>query len=47
MELMHFECYVHVNAIVWRLIYRELRAVTNANTLNLNLLELNDLHDNL
>lgn len=47
MELIHFECYVHVNAIVWRLIYRELRAVTNANTLNLNPLELNDLYDNL
>jgi hypothetical protein len=47
MELMHFECYVHVNAIVWRLVYRELRAVTNAKTLNLNPLELNDLYDNL
>ena len=49
MELIHFECYVHVNAIVWRLIYRELRAFTNANTLNLNPLdlELNELYDNL
>jgi len=47
MELMQFECYVHVNAIVWRLIYRELRAVTNENTLDLNPLELNDLYDYL
>ncbi len=36
MELMHFECYIHVNAIMWRLVYRELRALTNERNLNLN-----------
>ena len=44
---MHFECYIHVNAIMWRLVYRELRAVTNDRKLNINPLLLNDLYDNL
>jgi hypothetical protein len=47
MELIHFECYIHVNALMWRLVYRELRALTNDSTLNLNPLELNDLYDYL
>jgi hypothetical protein len=47
MELIHFECYMHVNASMWRLVYRELRALTNDSTLNLNPLEINDLYDYL
>jgi hypothetical protein len=47
MELMHFECYIHVNAIMWRLVYRELLVVTNDRKLNINPLQLNDLYDNL
>ena len=47
MELIHFECYLHVNASMWRLVYRELRALTNDSTLNLNPLEINDLYDYL
>ena len=37
MELIHFECYIHANAIMWRLVYRELRAVTNDRYLTLTL----------
>jgi hypothetical protein len=40
MELIHFECYLHVNVSMWRLVYRELRALTNDSTLNLNPLKL-------
>ncbi len=47
MELMHFECYIHVNAVMWRLVYRELRVLTNDRNLNLNPLQSNDLYDNL
>ena len=47
MELIHFECYMHVNASMWRLVYRELRALTNDSTLNLNPLQINDLYDYL
>ena len=39
MEHIHFECYMHVNASMWRLVYRELRALTNDSTLNLNPLQ--------
>ena len=44
---LHYMCYIHVNALVWRLVYKELRAVTNDQTLNLNPLEVNDLNDYL
>jgi hypothetical protein len=47
LECIHFECYIHVNALLWRLVYRELRAVTNDQALNLNPLEVNDLYDYL
>ncbi len=47
LECIHFECYIHVNALLWRLVYRELRALTNDHVLNLNPLEVNDLNDYL
>jgi hypothetical protein len=45
MEIIHYECYVHVNAIMWRVLYRELRALTNDSTMNLNPMEINDLYE--
>ena len=44
MEMIPFECYVHVNAIMWRVVYRELRALTNASDINLNPMDLNDVY---
>ncbi len=45
MEMIPFECYVHVNTIMWRVVYRELRALTNASDLNLNPMDLNDVYE--
>jgi hypothetical protein len=45
MEIIHYECYVHVNAIMWRVLYRELRAITNDSALHLNPLEINDVYE--
>ncbi len=42
-----FECYIHVNAIMWRVVYRELRALTNDAELNLNPMELNNVYEDL
>ena len=44
---MHFEAYIHVLAIMWRVVYRELRAVTNDSTLALNPMEVNTIYDHL
>ncbi len=45
MEIIHYENYVHVNAIMWRVVYRELRALTNDSTMNLNPMEINELYE--
>ncbi len=47
LEMVQFEAYLHVNALMWRLIYRELRALTNDLTMGLSPLEINDLYDHL
>ena len=47
MEMTPFECYVHVNALLWRVVYRELRALTNDATINLNPMELNNVYEDL
>ena len=41
LEIVHFQAYLHVCAVMWRTVYRELRALTNDNGLELNPLELN------
>jgi hypothetical protein len=48
----HFEAYVHANAILWKVIFHELRALTNTTKisdagLNVNPTEINDLMDHL
>jgi hypothetical protein len=45
MESLHFEAYVHVLAILWRQIFKELRGVTNSKGLELHPLELNSLYE--
>ena len=45
--MLPFECYVHVNAIMWRVVYRELRALTNDGAMDLNPMELNDVYEEL
>jgi hypothetical protein len=45
MEMLPYECYVHANAIMWRVVYRELRALTNDAAMNLNPMELNDVYE--
>lgn len=45
--MIHYECYVHVNATMWRVVYRELRALTNDTSMGLNPMELNDIYDEL
>ena len=47
MEMIQYECYIHVNATMWRVVYRELRALTNDSTLNLNPMEINELYDHV
>ena len=41
------KAYLHVNAIMWRQVFRELRALTNDKTMKVNPLQLNDLYDHL
>jgi hypothetical protein len=45
MEMIPFECYVHGNAIMWRVLYRELRALMNDNAMHLNPMEINDVYE--
>jgi hypothetical protein len=47
MEIIHYECYVHVNATMWRVLYRELRALTNDSSLNLNPMVINELYEHV
>jgi hypothetical protein len=47
MECLHFEVYVHVLAILWRQIFKELRDVTNSKGLELHPIELNYLYEYL
>jgi hypothetical protein len=52
LENLHFEAYVHTNAIMWKVAFEELRGLTNKKDLQavgvgLNPMELNDLYDHL
>jgi hypothetical protein len=46
-ECTHFEAYVHVNAIMWRVVFKELCGLTNSKGLEINPLELNNLYEYL
>jgi len=41
MECLYFEAYVHVGAIMWRVVFRELRGLTNSKGLELTPMALN------
>jgi hypothetical protein len=43
---MHYEAYVHCCAIMWKIVFQELRGLTNTTSI-LNPMELNDLYDHL
>jgi hypothetical protein len=52
LENIRFEAYVHVNALLWKVAFAELRALTNRKAvsesgLGLNPMELNELYDHL
>ncbi len=47
LEALHFEAYVHVSAVMWRVIFKELRGLTNSKGLELNPIELNMLYEKL
>jgi hypothetical protein len=42
---VQFEAFIHVNAVMWRVMYRELRALTNDKKLALNPMDLNDVYE--
>jgi hypothetical protein len=46
-ECTHFEAYVHINAIMWRVVFRELRGLTNSKGIEINPMELNNLYEHL
>ena len=47
LECLHFEAYVHVNAVLWRVVFKELRALTNSKGLEISPTELNSLYEHL
>jgi hypothetical protein len=47
LESLHFEAYVHVNAIMWRVVFKELRGLTNSKGLEICPTELNSLYEYL
>ena len=44
-ECHHFEAYIHVTAVLWRQVFKELRGLTNSKGIELNPLELNFLYE--
>ena len=47
METLHFEAYVHVCALMWRVIFKELRGLTNSKGLEINPIILNGIYEDL
>jgi hypothetical protein len=47
LECLHFEAYVHVNAVLWRVVFKELRGLTNSKGLEISPTELNTLYEYL
>jgi hypothetical protein len=44
-ECLHFEAYIHVTAVLWRQVFKELRGLTNSKGIELNPLELNHFYE--
>jgi hypothetical protein len=47
LETLHFEAYCHVCALLWRVIFMELRALTNSKGLEIDPLTLNCVYEDL
>jgi hypothetical protein len=47
LETLHFEAYCHVCALMWRVIFKELRGLTNSKGLEIDPLTLNGLYEDL
>lgn len=47
LETLHFEAYIHVCALMWRVIFMELRGLTNSKGLELNPMTLNTVYEHL
>jgi hypothetical protein len=47
LECIHFEAYVHVNSVLWRVVFKELRALTYSKGLEISPMELNELYEHL
>jgi hypothetical protein len=47
LETLHFEAYCHVCAVMWRVIFMELRGLTSSKGLELNPLALNTVYEHL
>ena len=47
LETLHFEAYCHVCALLWRVIFKELRGLTNSTGLEINPLTLNRVYEDL
>jgi hypothetical protein len=47
LETLHFEAYVHICALMWRVIFKELRGLTNSKGLEIGPLDLNIIYEQL
>ena len=47
LETLHFEAYCHVCALMWRLVFWELRGLTNSTGLEIDPLTLNEIYEHL
>ena len=47
LETLHFEAYCHVCALLWRVIFKELRGLTNSKGLEIDPLTLNRIYEDL
>ncbi len=47
LETIHFEAYCHVCALLWRVIFKELRGLTNSKGLEIDPLTLNEIYEDL
>ena len=47
LETLHFEAYCHVCALLWRVIFKELRGLTNSKGLEIDPLTLNSIYEDL
>ena len=47
LETLHFEAYCHVCALMWRVVFWELRGLTNSTGLEIDPLTLNEIYEHL